>query len=251
MIKIKDLQVTGRLFPLSVTFDAGDIIHVIGPNGSGKSSFLSALAGVLAYQGEIHFARQNIAKLSSRELALWRAYLPQQQVPAFQLDVFQYLALSLPNGIDIVGDDVNRTIHQLCDKLQLTDKLARSIQQLSGGEWQRVRLIGMCLQLWPEWNTQSQLLILDEPAAPLDIAQEALLYELLQEISQLGITIVMANHDLNRTFQYASQVMLLEQGRLVAYGKPMAVLTAEQLEAVFKTAVTLTQVAERTVLIFD
>lgn len=251
MIELKNLQVAQRLLPLSITFDAGAIVHIVGANGSGKSSLLSAMSGLLNYQGEVIYDQNDIATLSSHQLALWRAYLPQHQTPTFQVDVFQYLALSLPSSIDSLRDDVNAVIHQLCDRLKLTDKLPRSIQQLSGGEWQRVRLIGACLQLWPQWNSQGKVLILDEPAAPLDINQQALLYTLLKEMSQLGLTIIMANHDLNRTFQYADHVVLLQQGCLLAHGCPAEVLTAERVEAAFHTPVTLAKVSGRTVLLFD
>ena len=251
MIEIHNVQVEQRLLPCSVTFSAGSIVHIVGPNGSGKSSLLSAISGLLPYQGEVLYDGENIAAVSTRQLAQWRAYLPQYQTPAFHVDVFQYLALSLPSYVDALRDDVNTVIHQLCDKLQLTDKLSRSIHQLSGGEWQRVRLIGACLQLWPEWNTQGKVLILDEPAAPLDIAQQALLYTLLEEISRLGITIIMANHDLNRTFQQAHHVVLLQQGRLLASGSPTQVLTEERVEAAFGTPVILAKLSERTVLLFD
>ncbi|MGR5470377.1 ATP-binding cassette domain-containing protein, partial [Vibrio astriarenae] len=102
-----------------------------------------------------------------------RGYLCQQSRPAFNIDVFQYLALSLPSGTNIADSNITQSkvrdaLNMVVALVQLQDKLHRSIQTLSGGEWQRVRLAGVCLQVWRTINPFSQLLILDEPAAPLD-----------------------------------------------------------------------------------
>lgn len=75
-----------------------------------------------------------------------------------------------------------------------------------------MRLAGSCLQIWPSLNPYAKLLILDEPAAPLDIAQEGLLYSLIQQVAAKGITVIMANHDLNRSLRHADKVLLLSQG---------------------------------------
>ncbi|MFA0648390.1 iron ABC transporter, partial [Vibrio cyclitrophicus] len=77
----------------------------------------------------------------------------------------------------------------------------------------------------------------DEPAAPLDIAQEALLYKLIERVAEKDIAVIMANHDLNRTLRHADQVLLLEKGVLQASGSAEQVLVPEQLESVFNTQV--------------
>ena len=235
MICVDALSVGNRLLPLSFKVEKGDVLHVIGPNGSGKSTLLSALSGLLGYKGEIHYGDRNIEQLSLEELAAVRAYLVQQERPAFTMTVLQFLSLSVPNGHTLT--DLGKPLETLCSQLQINDKVVRDTTTLSGGEWQRVRLAAMCIQVMPQWNPYGKLLILDEPAAPLDIGQESLLYELIEQISKLGITVVMANHDLNRTLQYADKVLLLENGTSKGFGDVKEIMNPELLAKVYKTKI--------------
>ena len=143
------------------------------------------------------------------------------------------------------------TTNMVVELVQLQDKLHRSIQTLSGGEWQRVRLAGVCLQVWRTINPFSQFLILDEPAAPLDIAQEGLLYQLINAMAAQGIGVLVANHDLNRTLKHADKVLLLNNGVLHSSGSADTVLTEEALGEVFNTQVKKVIVDEQPYLIFD
>ncbi|NAW69274.1 vitamin B12 ABC transporter ATP-binding protein BtuD [Vibrio sp. V27_P1S3P104] len=251
MIQINSLQVGTRLLPLSFQCERGEVLHIIGPNGSGKSTLLAALAGMLESQGEVLFDDTPLSQFSLSELALQRAYLSQSDKPAFNLDVFQYLALSLPQGKHHQDPEVVTALNEICNLLNLADKLHRTIHCLSGGEWQRVRLAGSCLQIWPTLNVSGQLLILDEPGAPLDIAQEQLLYALIQRIADQGVTVVMANHDLNRSLQHADKVLMLDKGIMHAFGPAHEVLTENNLTDVFQTQVKRVEWQGRYYLLFD
>lgn len=251
MIHINGLNVGSRLLPLSFQCNEGEIWHVLGPNGSGKSTLLAAIAGVLDCQGEIEIDGTSVRQASLEDLARCRAYLSQSDKPVFNLDVCQYLSLSLPEGTHENHHAVNDAIATLTRLLCIEDKLHRSIHQLSGGEWQRVRLAGSCLQIWPALNPDARLLILDEPAAPLDIAQETLLYNLIHDISARGICIIMANHDLNRLLHHADKALLLDGGVVQKMGEVQEVLSAEQLTQVFRTQVRSVDVDGKQYLIFD
>ncbi len=251
MIRVNSLHVKERLLPLSFQCQAGEILHVVGPNGSGKSTLLSALAGVIDCAGDVFLGDFDIKKNSLSELALRRAYLSQSEKPAFNLDVFQYLALSLPINSSLHDSKVKEAVKLFTHLLKIDDKLHRSIHQLSGGEWQRVRLAGSCLQVWPAINPYAQLLILDEPGAPLDIAQEGMLYQLIAKMAQEGLAVVMANHDLNRSLQNANKVLLLEQGVVQSIGEPTEVLSEENLRNVFNTSVRCVSLDGKPYLVFD
>ncbi|OKQ15691.1 vitamin B12 ABC transporter ATP-binding protein BtuD [Vibrio antiquarius] len=252
---VKHMSVGSRLLPLSFECKAGEIVHVVGPNGSGKSTLLAAISGTLSYRegmsGEVYVGDKNLLTLPLSEQAHVRGYLCQQSRPAFNVDVFQYLALSLPSGAEIADIKVRDAVNMVVELVQLQDKLYRSIQTLSGGEWQRVRLAGVCLQVWRTINPFSQFLILDEPAAPLDIAQEGLLYQLINAMAAQGIGVLVANHDLNRTLKHADKVLLLNNGVLHSSGNADTVLTEEALGEVFNTQVKKVIVDEQPYLIFD
>ncbi|ALR91196.1 iron ABC transporter [Vibrio alginolyticus] len=252
---VKHMSVGSRLLPLSFECKAGEIVHVVGPNGSGKSTLLAAISGTLSHRdgmsGEVYVGNKNLLTLPLSEQAHVRGYLCQQSRPAFNVDVFQYLALSLPSGAEIADIKVRDAVNMVVELVQLQDKLHRSIQTLSGGEWQRVRLAGVCLQVWRTINPFSQFLILDEPAAPLDIAQEGLLYQLINAMAAQGIGVLVANHDLNRTLKHADKVLLLNNGVLHSSGSADTVLTEEALGEVFNTQVKKVIVDEQPYLIFD
>lgn len=252
---VKHMSVGSRLLPLSFECKAGEIVHVVGPNGSGKSTLLAAISGTLSHRdgmsGEVYVGDKNLLTLPLSEQAHVRGYLCQQSRPAFNVDVFQYLALSLPSGAEIADVKVRDAVNMVVELVQLQDKLHRSIQTLSGGEWQRVRLAGVCLQVWRTINPFSQFLILDEPAAPLDIAQEGLLYQLINAMAAQGIGVLVANHDLNRTLKHADKVLLLNNGVLHSSGNADTVLTEEALGKVFNTQVKKVIVDEQPYLIFD
>lgn len=252
---VKHMSVGSRLLPLSFECKAGEIVHVVGPNGSGKSTLLAAISGTLSHRegmsGEVCVGDKNLLTLPLSEQAHVRGYLCQQSRPAFNVDVFQYLALSLPSGAEIADIKVRDAVNMVVELVQLQDKLHRSIQTLSGGEWQRVRLAGVCLQVWRTINPFSRFLILDEPAAPLDIAQEGLLYQLINAMAAQGIGVLVANHDLNRTLKHADKVLLLNNGVLHSSGNADTVLTEEALGEVFNTQVKKVIVDEQPYLIFD
>lgn len=237
VLKAKDIAFVPRLLPMSLTLHTGQITHVIGPNGSGKSTVLSILSGLFDYDGSIRLLNDDLVDYDLPSLAHVRSYLSQQDKPNFSIPVFQYLSLAVSALHSVDNEQLQIALDEICNSLDIRDKLSRNIQQLSGGEWQRVRLAAACLQVWPSINPQAKLLLLDEPAAALDIGQQAALYLLIRRIAAQGIAIVMVNHDLNRTLREADQVVLLDNGYCVASGKPKQIMTTERLAAVFKTHV--------------
>lgn len=261
MMHVKHIAVGNRLLPLSFNCIPGEVVHVVGPNGSGKSTLLSAISGTLSSQdsvsGEVYISNgdngnnSDLLAMPLSEQAHLRGYLCQQSRPVFNVDVFQYLALSLPFGVKITDTKARDAVNEVIQLVQLQDKLHRSIQTLSGGEWQRVRLAGVCLQVWRSINPYSKILILDEPAAPLDIAQEGLLYQLITEVADQGISVLVANHDLNRTLRHADKVLLLSNGVLHSSGKAEEVLTEEGLGQVFNTQVRRVMVEDKPYLLFE
>lgn len=250
MVHVDNVFLGSRLLPLSFSLNKGEVLHVIGPNGSGKSTLLTCIAGLLEFEGSVFIDGLNVATSSLETLARYRAFLSQSDRPAFNLDVSFYLSLSLPSYQLPNAAASEQAVKELTELLEISDKLHRSIHQLSGGEWQRVRLCAICLQIWPALNSSASLLILDEPAAALDIGQEVFLYRLIRKVADLGVSVIMSNHDLNRTLQYADYALLLENGVMQSFGCVEQVCEPEELSRVFKTRVEKVQVNKKPVLIF-
>jgi vitamin B12 transport system ATP-binding protein len=231
LLQLSDVNVETRLAPFSAQVVAGLQIHVIGPNGAGKSTLLASLAGLLPAGGDILLAGKSLSLYTGHDLARSRAYLSQQQSALTLMPVFQYLALYQPTGVAL--DAVATTIGYLCKQLRLTDKLSWVLSQLSGGEWQRVRLAAVLLQVWPDINPDSKLLLLDEPYTGLDVAQKVALDGLLHEFCSAGRSAIISAHDLNHTLQQADQVWLMARGNILAQGNTKKVMEANVLSKVF------------------
>lgn len=148
-------------------------------------------------------------------------------MPPFAMPVWHYLSLHLQNG------GQSELLASVADKLGLSDKLGRQVNHISGGEWQRVRLAAVILQVHPLANPAGQLLVLDEPMNSLDVAQQAALDRVLGELCEAGVAVVMSSHDLNHTLRHAHQSWLICRGQAIACGETSAVLTEENLTAAY------------------
>ncbi|WP_088236904.1 vitamin B12 ABC transporter ATP-binding protein BtuD [Kosakonia oryzendophytica] len=227
LLQLLDVGAAGRLGPITSTIGRGEILHLVGPNGAGKSTLLTRLAGLSGGQGCVLFDGQPLERWPATQLARHRAYLAQQQTPPFAMPVWHYLSLHQPDGAQ------SALLLEIAGKLGLNDKLDRAVNQLSGGEWQRVRLAAVILQIHPRGNPSGQLLLLDEPMNGLDIAQQAALDKLLCELVASGITLVMSSHDLNHTLRHTHQAWLLNGGKLIANGAGQDVLVPSMLEVAY------------------
>ena len=252
MIHVDSLKIASRLAVPQLSLSQAKTTHLVGPNGSGKSTFLAAISGLLPYQGSITIEGTEVSSMSTEALASIRCYLSQSEQPLFVMDVYQYLLLSAPINCETLSNSILlEIIEYLALKLDIADKLTRKTSELSGGEWQRVRIAGCCIQVWPILNPHARYLFLDEPAAALDIGHEKMLYDLLDEVASFGISVILSNHDLNRTLKHAEHVVLLSQGETVAQGLADEVLTQEWIEKVYQTKVTLMSYENQNVLLFD
>lgn len=237
-LNVCQVAVAQRLYPFSARVSRGQRIHLVGPNGAGKSSLLALLAGLLPAEGEITFAGKPLGEWSGPLLSRHRAWLPQQQSPPAQMAVWHYL---LMHDLHPKIKRQQRLLH-FTDALQISDKLHRPLGQLSGGEWQRVRLAAVLYQLS---QPEGELLLLDEPLTGLDIGQQVAFDRLLPELAERGITVIMSSHDLNHTLQHADCVWLMRPQQPALQGTPREVLTPEHLSALYKVPFRLLDVEGR------
>ncbi len=215
---------------VSLTLDAGEFVAVVGPNGSGKTSLLRTLLGLVPP------ARGTVC-LDDRPLAAWgrRAFaeaigaLPQREEPAFPLTVREAVLLgrwARLGPIAPVGAADERAVAEALDRCDVRDLERRTIDTLSGGEWQRVRLARALA-------SSPRLLLLDEPTAALDLSHEMALFELLRRLVADGIGVLVITHQLNLVARYAGRIVLLDHGRVAADGPPATVLQRSVVTSVF------------------
>jgi iron complex transport system ATP-binding protein len=207
----------------------GAVSVVLGPNGAGKSTLLKSMAGLLAYRGEICVGDVEISTLSPRARARRVAYVPQQTELRAPLLVREVVALGCyarggaharaENGLSAVVEDAMQTT-------DVAALAARKFTELSGGEQRRV-LIARALA------TGAPLLLLDEPAASLDIQHALALFSLCRALAAQGRSVVMVLHPLADALRFADHVLLLHQGSAVAAGSPISVLLPSRVREVY------------------
>lgn len=208
---------------------AGEVLALVGPNGAGKSTLLAALAGDLDVQhGEIVLCGAPLHRWKAGELALRRAVLLQQvqlSFPFTVLDVVQMGRAPWSNtaASEFDGDRVSAAMRAT----DVTAFAARKFSHLSGGEKARVALARVLAQ-------DTNILMLDEPTAALDLRHQELVLQVARARAEAGRAVVVVLHDLNLAAGYADKVAVLERGRLAALGTPGEVLTEELLSRVYQ-----------------
>lgn len=215
-----------------VSFEAarGVITAVAGPNGSGKSTLVRALLGrVPLAAGAIAVDGVSLAHLDRRTVARAVAVVPQREEPVFPRTVGEFVELGRyphgsPWGPLTTGD--REACAEAIRRTELEAFVGRKTDELSGGEWQRVRVARALAQ-------GAGTLVLDEPNSFLDIAHEMALFELLDTIARGGVAVLLISHQLNLVARFASRLVLLSQGTVVADGTPAAVMDGDLLERVY------------------
>jgi iron complex transport system ATP-binding protein len=216
---------------LSLEIPVGEITAIVGANGSGKSTLLKAFSRILTPQGGVvELDGEDLHALSSRALAHRLSILPQNANAPESLSVAELVSYGrYPHRrwLGALTRDDTEMIHWALGVTSLTELHDRPVNSLSGGQQQRV-WIAMTLAQGAE------ILLLDEPTSHLDTCHQLEVMELLAELhQQFGKTVVMVLHDLNLAARYATHMVALKEGRVVAAGTVDQVMTEPILEDVF------------------
>jgi iron complex transport system ATP-binding protein len=233
MIAVSELTIGhGRTMVVSdISFDLrpGELVAVIGPSGAGKSTLLATLAGDLT-------PRRGSITLSGRMLRSWRpeeraqrlAVLPQDSSVAFAFTALEVVLLGRSATVSPLITDVSLA-REAMRSTGVGHLAERQYQTLSGGERQRVQLARVMAQLWGSPG----VLLLDEPTSSLDVASQHVAMEAVIGFVRQGGSAIATIHDLNLAAQYADRVLVLGQGRQLAFGPTVEVLSEETLSAAF------------------
>jgi iron complex transport system ATP-binding protein len=207
---------------VSFAVERGEWVALIGPNGAGKTTVLRAIAGLVRHRGQIAVDGVPARRLGRRELARRVAVVPQVPLMPPGMTVREYVLLGRTPYVSYAGREGRRDFgatEQALARLDLVEFAQRELGTLSGGERQRAVLARALAQ-------EAPLLLLDEPTSALDAGRQQDALELIDALRlDAGLTVLAAMHDLTLAGQYASRLLLLSGGRIVAQGAPAEVLT--------------------------
>jgi ABC-type cobalamin/Fe3+-siderophores transport system ATPase subunit len=220
---------------LELRLRAGEAVALIGPNASGKSTLLRGLCGLLpAAAGEVRIDGEPLRSWARDALARRIALVAADDGVPSPLTVADRVALGrYPHrGPFRPLTDADQAAIARAFELTGIGALAhRPLGRLSAGERQ---LAGLARGL----AQQPQTLLLDEPAAHLDIGHELQLFRVLDQIRAEGVAVLAVVHDLQRAAAWAERMLLLVDGRLAAEGPPDAVLSSEAAARAFRVTIT-------------
>ncbi len=223
------VRIGGRLLIDGLDLDVGPgrFVGLVGPNGSGKSTLLKAIYRVLRPErGEVSVGGRPAATMSTKAFARSLAVVAQEAPTDIALSVAEMVLLGrIPHQGALRGTSAaDRTAATAALATVGAAELAdRAWSTLSGGEKQRVLLARALAQ-------DGALLVLDEPTNHLDVRHQ---FELLRLVRELGVTTLAALHDFNLAAEFCDEVVVVQDGAVVAVGRPQDVLVDEIVHPVF------------------
>ena len=230
---------------ITFTVEPGEFIGVIGPNLAGKSTLCQALVGLVphfykgAIGGQVRVAgldvhRSTVAEVSRRAGLVFQN--PFTQISGAKLTVYEEVAFGLEHA-GVPREEMRRRIDEALRLLGLEAVKDQSPFALSGGQMQRLAIASV-LAMEPE------VLILDEPTSQLDPAGTEEVFEAVTALCRRGMAVVMAEHKVDRLAEHADRILVLHQGRQIAYGPPRQVFARENVAALGVAVPAVTQAAK-------
>ncbi len=211
---------------VSLSVDEGELVLVTGPTGSGKSTLLGIVTGLVprfsggTLSGDVLLDGTSVLESPPRERAHAIGYVGQDPLAGFVTDTVEE---ELAYGMEQLGlppETMRRRVEETLDLLGIAELRGRDLRTLSGGQQQRVA-IGSVLTMHP------RLLVLDEPTSALDpTAAEDVLATLTRLVHDLGVSVLLAEHRLERVVPFADRLCLVTSGGSLVVGEPASVLEA-------------------------
>jgi iron complex transport system ATP-binding protein len=216
ILKINDLEFTyNNKFSLSIPsleVSRGEFLFVMGLNGSGKTTFMHVLAHLLPFHsGDIQINGCSTNNLSPLDIALHVALVEQEVNYVFPYTVLEVILMGRyahQHGAFFESEDDLSIAREVMEKTDIIHYQDRLITELSGGERRRVEIARALAQ-------ETDIILLDEPTAFLDIRQQRAFLSLIKQLNSEGKTILFISHRLDLAQEYADRIIVMENGRLV------------------------------------
>jgi iron complex transport system ATP-binding protein len=222
---------------VDLTAQPGKLLSILGPNGSGKTTLLRCLLGQLRPSGgRILLDGREIRRHSARSLARLMAYVPQFPQSAFAFSVKEIILMGRFAHAGLMGLASQQDLavaKQAMIMTQTQDLADRTLDELSGGEAQRVMIARALAQ-------QPSVMLLDEPTSHLDIGNQLHIQRMMQRVAHdWPMAVICVSHDINLAARFSDELMLMRDGCVIAHGQRTEVLQPEVLSKVYDVKISL------------
>lgn len=210
---------------LSLEIERGKKIAFMGANGSGKSTFFLCCNGIhKPVRGQLYldgqpydYSKKGLLKLRQRVGIVFQD--PDNQL--FSASVYQEISFGILN-LGVSEEEAQKEVEKVIRDLEITPFRHRPTHALSGGQKKQVS-IGDILVMHPD------IMIFDEPAAALDPRHTRIVNRIIDRFTEQGITVMMSTHDVNFALEWADQVFLFKEGKVLAEGTPVQVFSDREV----------------------
>lgn len=213
---------------ISLTINEGEFVSILGPNGCGKTTLLRAIDNIIPISGgQILLNKKNLNELDRKKISQAISYVPQLSEPVAGFSVEEIIQMARAPYYNIFSNESVEDLKAVEDAMINTDLFEYKnidVSALSGGQYQRVLIARALAQ-------GSDVLLLDEPTAHLDIKYQIDIMSLIKNLKNK--TIVSTFHDLNLAKKYSQRVVLMKNGTIFADGNSKDVLTDSIINEVF------------------
>ena len=224
------------LHDITVSVGRGEVVSLLGPNGSGKTTLLKILLGLLRPQrGSVLFEGRPLKATPRDELARRIAYVPQVHREAFAYTVADVVLMGrMPyhSFFSTFSAKDRKIAETSMERLGILHLRNRPYTEISGGERQ-LALIARAL------TQGADTLVMDEPANGLDFGNQIRLLDQIADLARDGYTFIMSTHFPEHAFWIADHVVMLQNGSVLADGKPNDVMSEEAIYQLYNTRVSL------------
>ncbi|MBR0160308.1 MAG: ABC transporter ATP-binding protein [Oscillospiraceae bacterium] len=249
MLEIRDLRFRyGKRSPLvlsgvDLTLRDGEIGVVLGKNGSGKTTLFKNILGIQKPEGgSIFFDGEDLLKMKRQERARRVAYVPQS-IHFGALSVFDTVLMGRVSYFGYkAGQEDEEVVRRILRDMRLEDFAARNVEQLSGGERQKIAIARALAQ-------EPRLLVFDEPTGNLDISNEQLIIEEARRVArEKGIAILTSLHDFNQALELGDRFFLMRDGA-IRYAGGAEILTADVIREIFDAEIRVVEIEGKKIII--